>query len=276
MSQMYGTAPEKTAKAPGKKLRLTPARQAALVLGVPACLAIIAATGYSFVSDIGRGTIPVRYAIPAGAGRVNLSADGGSLVLRQVSSEQGSVAGTGTYSLVRPRVTERYSGGVASVRYSCRSPEGDCGLNAVVKVQPGRAVSLFTNGGNVTAHDTTGPVSLSTDGGDLTVTGAKGPLTLETGGGSINVTGVASPRVSATSDGGDIEIMFTQVPTNVRVSTGGGNVTIVVPPGATHYDVTATNGGGDEPTIHVPTSSTSSHKITATSDGGNVTISQAA
>lgn len=272
---MYGTASGTTAKAPGAKLRLTPARLAALVIGVPACLGVVGATGFSLVSDIGHGTIPVRYDIPAGAARVNLSLDGGNVVLGQVSSGQGSVVGTGAYSLFRPRVTERYSGGVASLRYSCRSPAGDCGLNAAVNVLPGQPVSVFTDGGTATARGTTGPVSLSTDGGDLTVNGAAGALTLDTGGGSINVTGAASPRVTADSNGGDIVITFTQVPANVRVSTGGGSITIIVPPGATQYDVTPSTGGGSEPTVGVPTSSTSPHKITATTDGGDITIRQA-
>ncbi len=272
MIQMYGTAMEKTAKGPASKLPLTAARVAALAIGVPACLALIANTGYTLVSHIGRGTIPVSYAFPAGAGLVSVSLNGGNVALRQVGGDQASLAGTGSYSLIRPRITERHSGDTASLTYGCSVLFGNCSLNASVKVPAGTAVSVHTDGGDVSDEGTTGRVVLSTGGGNVTAARATGDLTLSTDGGDIMATGVASADVTADTGGGNIEIVFTRVPKDVRVSTDGGDITIVVPRGTIHYDVTASTAGGtvSDPTIPINTSSP--HTITATSGGGDVTI----
>jgi hypothetical protein len=271
---MYETAMDRPAKAPRASLPLTRARRVALALGVPLCLVLIASTGFNLVADLGRGTVPVSYRFPAGAGRVAVSLNGGDILLRQVSGDQGALTGTGTYSLVRPRVTERFNGGVASFDYGCRIPFGDCGLNATVGVPASTPVSVSTDGGNVTADGITGPVSLSTSGGDVTANGVTGNLTIHTDGGNIQANGVTATQVSAGTSGGDITIVFTRVPQNVRVNTDGGNITIVVPAGSTHYEVTAHTDGGNT-SVTVPVNTSSRNVITATTSGGDITIREA-
>lgn len=276
MNQMNATATENAAKAPGVRLPLTAARVAVLAIGVPACLAMVVSTGYSLVSSIGKGTIPVSYSFPVGAQGVTVSADGGNMVLRQTGGDRGSIVGTATYSLIRPVITEHSARGAVSLRYSCRAPGGDCWINAAVSVPAGRAVSLHSGGGNITADGITGPADLTTDGGDVTASRAVGNLTLHTGGGNVRATGIASAQVTARTDGGDIEIVFTRVPRNVVVTTGGGNITIVVPRGATHYDVTVADASGGTVTDNtIPINSSSPNKIDATTDGGDITIRQA-
>lgn len=253
---------------------MTPARRLALAIGVPVILGVVGATGFSIVAAIGQATFPVHYTFPAGARRLSVSDDGGDVVLRQVAGDQGSLAGTGTYSLVRPRISEQYSGGVASFWYHCRSPQGNCGLEATINVPAGVPASVNTDGGNVTASGMTGQVSLSSGGGDLTVSQVSGTVSLNTDGGNIEATGVAAAQVTAESGGGDIEIVFTKVPKDVKVNTDGGNITIVVPPGPTHYDFTGHTDGGNV-TEHVLINSTSPNQITATSGGGDITITTA-
>jgi hypothetical protein len=58
------------------------------------------------------------------------------------------------------------------------------------------------------------------------------------------------------------------------VSTRGGNVIIVVPPGTTHYDGSASTAGGSVSDT-VPLNTSSPDKITVTSGGGDITIRQA-
>jgi hypothetical protein len=255
-------------------LPMTTGRRVALAIGVPLCLALTVNTGFDLVANIGRGTIPVTYYAPASARQLSVTTSGGDVLLRRGSAGQASFAGTGTYSLIRPRVRERSVGGDASFGYQCRVPEGPCYLNGTLTVPAGMAVSVWTGGGRVSADGTTGAVTLSTGGGNVTASTVSGPLSLSTGGGDVQATGVAATQVSADTGGGNIEVVFTTVPRNVQVSTGGGNITIVVPRGDTHYKVVATTGGGhvDEP---VPIDSSSHNLITATSGGGNITIREA-
>ena len=276
MSQMYETAMDRPANAPRASLPLTPARRVALALGVPLCLVLIASTGFNLVANLGRGTVSVNYAIPKSAGRLAVSLNGGDILLRQAASgDQGSLTGTGTYSLVRPHVThELSSAGVASFGYGCSIPFGDCGLNATVKVPAGTPVSVSTDGGNVTADGITGPATLTTSGGDVTATGVTGNLTVHTDGGNIQASGVTAAQVSASTSGGDITIVFTAVPTSVQVSTDGGDVTIVVPNGNTVYNATAHTDGGST-SVSVPTNIRSHNVITATTAGGDITIREA-
>jgi hypothetical protein len=254
-------------------LPLTTGRRAALAIGVPLCLALTVNTGFSIVANVGRGTVPVSYRVPVTAGRVSVTASGGNVVLQQGSGRQASLVGTGSYSLVRPDVTERLAGGGAQFGYGCPVPEGTCELNATLSVPAGTAVSVSTGGGDVTADGVTGPVSLSTGGGNVSADGVSGALSLSTGGGGIQAAGVAAAQVTANTGGGDISIVFTRVPRDVQVSTGGGNITIVVPPGNTRYNVHANTDGGS-PDVSVPSDSASGNVITATTGGGGITIRQ--
>jgi len=294
---MYGTVPDGTTKdltRPGgpAPLPLTPGRRAALALGVPVCLVVVLAIAFNVVAAIGRASIPVRYALPAGAAGVSVSTSGGDLSLRQATSGQASLTGTASYSLIRPHLTRQFTAGQDVIGYSCPMPLGDCGLDGTLSVPSGTHVSIATGGGNVSAVGTNGQVSISTGGGDLTANQMAGDLTLSTGGGNITATtvtatqfsadtgggnitasAVSSSQVIADTGGGDVEIVFTTVPHNVQVSTGGGNVTIIVPPGTAEYHVTATPTGGTL-TNDLPQNSASTNQITATTSGGNITLRQ--
>jgi DUF4097 and DUF4098 domain-containing protein YvlB len=99
-------------------------------------------------------------------------------------------------------------------------------------------------------------------------------VSVSTSGGNIKGTAITATRLSATTGGGDVEIDFTQVPRDITVSTRGGNVIIVVPPGTTHYNVSATTAGGSVSDT-VPLNTSSPDKITVTSGGGDIAIRQA-
>ena len=294
---MYGTVPEGTTtdarrpRAPAR-LPLTAGRRFALAAGVPVCLALVLFLAVGLVADFGRGSFPVRYAVPASAASVSVSTAGGNLSLRRAAPGAATFTGTAYYSLVRPHVTERLTAGQAAFGYRCHLQFGDCGLNATLGVPAGTAVSADTGGGNVSATGISGQFTISTDGGELSASDLTGDLSLTTGGGNITATSVTAPQLTAHTDGGDItatavqvgqviantgggdvEIVFTKVPRDVQVSTDGGNVTIIVPPGPTQYRVLPTSDGGTL-TNDLPTASTSPNVITATTSGGNITLQQ--
>jgi hypothetical protein len=250
-------------------------RRVALTVGVPVCLALTGFTGFNFVAQIGEGHFPVSYTFPAGTGPYSAAVSGGDMQLSQSAAGPARLSGKATYALIRPTVTEHASGGSAAFAYDCASvPAGNCSLNADMTVPNGSDVSVSTSGGNVTVTGTTGDVTLSTGGGDVTASNAAGDLILRTDGGNIKGTAITATRLSATTGGGDVEIDFTQVPRDITVSTRGGNVIIVVPPGTTHYNVSATTAGGSVSDT-VPLNTSSPDKITVTSGGGDIAIRQA-
>jgi hypothetical protein len=288
---------------------LTRGRTAALVIGVPVCLALIAGTGLNLVAMFGEGRYPVNYTVPSSTRSLHVTVAGGQVAIRQVAASQATITGTARYSLVRSKLTEQTTGSGTTFGYHCPIPFGDCELDATINDPATLPVSADTDGGDASVTGTTSKVTLSTGGGNIAADHASGPLTLntsggniqatairsatmtatsgggdinaagvtssaisaETSGGNIDATGISSARVTASSGGGNIEIDFTSVPGHVNVDTSGGNITLVLPPGDAVYNVSAHTAGG-EVTDTVPHGTSSQNVITATSGGGNISI----
>jgi len=252
---------------------MTPARRAWLAIGLPVCLVLVGWTGLSLVALVGQGQFKVSHDIPASTGRVNANVSSGSILLQDVAGDQAKLTGTAHYSLIRPPFTTQVTAAGTGFGYNCNLPVGNCHLNATISVPHGTPASVSTGGGNATAIGTTGDVTLTTDGGNVSAERVSGDLTLNTNGGDITATAITAARVTASTGGGKITVVFTSVPTNVKVNTDGGNITIVVPPGSTHYNLTEDTDGGTT-SGRVPTDSSSPNVITATSSGGNISVSE--
>jgi hypothetical protein len=270
---------------------MTPARRAWLAIGVPVCVVLVGWAGLNLVALVGQGQFKVSHDIPASTGRVNLNFSSGSILLHEVAGGQARLTGTAHYSLIRPRFTTQVTAAGTDFGYNCNLPAGNCYLNATISVPQGTPTSVCTGGGDATAIGTTGDVTLTSDGGNVSAERVSGDLTLNTGGGNVSAervsgdlalntgggditaTAITAARVTASTGGGNITVVFTSVPTNVKVNTDGGNITIVVPPGSTHYNLTEDSAGGST-SGSVPTDSSSPNVITATSGGGNISVSQ--
>jgi hypothetical protein len=250
---------------------LTRGRLAALVIGVPVCLSLIAVNGLSLVANLGEAHYPVNYAVPAGAKSLNVSVASGQLVIKQAAGSQATLTGTARYSLIRSKLTEQTTSSGTDVRYHCAIPFGECELDATASVPAGLPVTANTDGGNAQVTGTTGAVTLSSGGGDIHADHAAGPLALNTSGGNIQATDLTSATLTATTGGGDIEIDFAHVPRDVQVDTSGGNITLVLPRDSTTYHVSAHTNGGSVNNL-LPQNSRSTYVITATSGGGDITI----
>ena len=278
MITMHSAAPDQTlpARAPrgnAPRLPMTPARRAWLAIGVPVCLVLVGWAGLNLVALAGQGQFQVGHDIPAGTGRVNINVSSGNILLQEVAGDQAKLTGIAHYSLIRPLFTTQVTAAGTDFGYNCNLPVGNCYLNATVSVRLGTPASVHTGGGNATAIGTTGDVTLNTGGGNVSAERVSGDLSLNTGGGDITATAITAARVTASTGGGNITVVFTSAPTNVSVNTYGGNITIVVPPGRTHYNLTEDSAGGTT-SARVPTDSSSPNVITATSGGGNISVSQ--
>jgi len=257
------------------RLPMTPARIAALAIGVPVCLALTGLGGLSLVSQIGRGQFPIHETVPVSGGQVSAHVGGGNVLIRQDGTRQATLTGTAHYSLWHPAFTVQRTPGGVTFGYNCRMAVGNCGIDSTLSVPTGTAVSVYTDGGNATITGTTSEVTVSSGGGDLTASDAAGNLTLRTQGGNISGTALTAARVTASTSGGDIQIQFVKVPRNITVHTDGGSVTIIVPRGATPYKVSAHSDGGTVTDNTLPTDPNSPNTITASSSGGDVTIREA-
>ena len=292
--------------------RMTGGRLAALVIGVPVCLGLVAGTAFSTVTSFAEGKYPVSYTAPAGTRALTLNVTG-QLTIEPTTSSRATLAGTAHYGVVRPTLAEHSSAGATTLGYGCDFPEGNCGLDATVTV-PATVTTLtaHSGGGNDTVNGTTGALALSTGDGDLSVGHASGPVALNTDSGSIRVSAVTSPAVTASTGDGDVEatgvtsptiaansnsgnitgsgiaaatvnassgngdivITFSAVPQDVHVNTDSGSITLVLPKGPTEYNVTANTDSGTVSDAGISKNSSSSHVITASSGDGNISISQ--
>jgi hypothetical protein len=314
-------------------LLMTPGRWVALAVGVPVALALIGWTGFSLVTTVARGSYPFSYAIPVRDGQVAVNINAGDVTLQQAlgASATARLTGTVQYGLIRPGISENTTPTGANIGMDCNGINTDCGMSASLDVPAQTAVTLWSNGGNITASGFSNGMTLSaaggnvnatnlagnlqldsgggdltangltgilqiateggnidgdnwagngttrvdTGGGDLTVNGLTGNFQMSAEGGNVDASGVASALVGMDSGGGDVTVALTQVPQNLQITTEGGNVTVILPLGSTTYNIsTPDNQGGNVSYPQSLVSSTSIHKITIDSGGGDVTISQ--
>ncbi len=313
-------------------LLMTPGRWVALAVGVPVALALIGWTGFNLVTTVARGSYPFSYAIPVQDGQVAVNINAGDVTLQEApGSSTARLTGTVQYGLIRPGISESNTPTGANIGMNCNGINTNCGMSASLDIPARTAVTLWSNGGDITASGFSSGVTLSAAGGNVTATNLAGNLQLDSGGGdlsangltgtlqiatedgnvnaddwagtgttrvdtgggdmtingltgnfqmstedgNVDASGVAAALAGIDSGGGDVTLALTQVPQNLQIIAEGGNVTVILPLGSTTYDIsTPDNQGGNISYPQSLVSSTSTHKITVESGGGDITISQ--
>jgi len=269
------------------RLVMTPARRAAILIGVPIVFLIFIAGGFSVVSSAGTGSFPVSAAIPLPKGQLAMNFGGGSGTLQGSSAVSATARVTGTvrYHLTRPTLRT----GAGNLSLSCPADdEGNCSLDGSVDIPAGTVLTVSTGGGNLTATNLSGGGTLEAGGGDITLSQATGDFALTSGGGNVrashlsgpaitmsadggNVTGsaITATRLTASSGGGNVTLSLATSPRDLQVQADGGSVTIVVPPGK--YMV-STDADGGSVSSAVPSTPGAQDVISVTSGGGNISI----
>jgi hypothetical protein len=273
-------------------LRMTPARLATLVIGVPLVLMLIGWIGFNAVALDARGSFPVSYVLPVQDGQLVASFGGGNITLRPGQGNTARLTGTVQYDLVRPHVTESSTAAGTRLGVSCRVPVGSCGLTATLQVPPQIGLTLSSGGGDLDISGPATSVNLSSEGGDIAIAGVGGLARVSTGGGDLSANDLAgilqfstsggdinggdltAPSVNADSGGGDVTLVFTKSPANLDITSDGGDITVLLPHGDTGYNVTSSADGGDD-TVSVPVSPSSKNTINVDSGGGDITIAEA-
>jgi putative adhesin len=226
---------------------MTPARRVMLAICVPVVIAAIGWGSFSLIVLAGTGHYSFSMPLTASGGKLTADFPGSNVTV--VPGDAARLAGTVSYSLVRPHLTVNDG----KVSYPCAIPTGECGMTATLTVPPSAT-----------------SVKVSSGGGSLAANGLTGTANLDSGSGAISASGVTASDVTVSSYGGNVTLTFTKTPRDVQVTSGSGAVSIVLPHG--RYDFRVSAGGGD---VSTPASDLAAHDvITVSSGGGNVRVSE--
>lgn len=271
-------------------LQMTTGRRIALAVGAPIAIAIIGWLALTEVAWAGQGSYPVSLRIPMHGQTASFAIDSGQLQVGPGAPNMLRLTGTARYSLVRSKVTWRFTPSGAFVGSRCQFPTGVCSFDSRVAIPANSRAVIHDGSGDVTVQRLTGAVSISDDSGSIIATALSGgvrisdssgdisgsslggpQVVIDDQSGGINIVRLTSTNVSASNDSGDITLVFSKVPDAVHVIDSSGNVTVVLPRGNTAYNVTASTASGQR-TVSVPTNPSSPHVITVSNDSGDVTI----
>jgi hypothetical protein len=265
-------------------LRMTPGRWVALAVAVPVALALIGWTGFSLVSALARGSYPFSYQVPVQDGQVAVNVNAGAVTLREASGSGAAwLTGTVQYGLVRPGISEFTTPTGTSVGVNCGDVTNtSCDVNATLDVPAKTGVTLWSNGGDVTASGFSGGMTLLAAGGNVDASDLSGDLRLDTGGGDLTGTGLTG-AIQVTTEGGNVEASNLNSTGTMRFDTGGGdlngngftgNLQLITEGGnvgtngMVSQHVVVQSGGGDVTLAfaRIPQS------LQITAEGGNVTV----
>jgi hypothetical protein len=249
-------------------LRMTPGRWVALAVAVPVALALIGWTGFNLVSSLARGSYPFSYPIPVNNGQVALNVTAGNITLRAAPAARAArLTGTVQYGLVRPGISEFITPTGTGVGVSCFGAHisGDCGVNATLDVPVRTGVTLWSNGGDITASGFSSGMTLQAQGGNVAASELSGDLRLDTGGGDLTGTGLTG-AIQLTTEGGNVDASNLTSTGTMLIDTGGGDLN---GNGLTGNLQLSTEGG------NVGTNGVSAQQVVVQSGGGDVTLALA-
>ncbi|WP_328668842.1 DUF4097 family beta strand repeat-containing protein [Streptomyces sp. NBC_00328] len=169
-----------------------------------------------------------------------------------------------------PEVTWAMKGGDRLVlRMKCSGVVADCSARHRIVVPRGVAVKVEDGDGSVSARGFEEALSIRTADGSVRVSDSSGALDLRSGDGSIRAVGVDARSVRARTDDGSVQLELGTVPDLVDSRSGDGSVSIVLPRAT--YRVTAGSGDGSVH-VDVPRDGSSSHRVSAHTDDGKITV----
>jgi Putative adhesin len=245
-------------------LRMTPGRWVALAVAVPVALALIGWTGFSLISSLARGSYPFSYRVPVNNGQVAVNVNAGDITLRAASgSGAARLTGIVQYGLVRPAISEVTTSAGTNVGVNCDGiTSTNCDVNATLDIPAKTGVTLWSNGGDITASGFSSGMTLLARGGNVAASDLSGNLRLDTGGGDLTGTGLTG-AIQVSTEGGNVDASNVSGTGTMRFDTGGGDLNGYGITGKLQLD---TEGG------NVGTSGMTSQQVVVQSGGGDVTL----
>lgn len=165
-------------------------------------------------------------------------------------------------------VSWRMSGDRLVLRTHCSGIVADCSSRHRIEVPRGVAVKVETDDGSVRASGFRDALNVHSSDGSVRVTDSTGSLDLRTDDGSVRAD-VSSRTVRVHTEDGSVGLELGVVPDLVDATSDDGSVTIGLPD--TAYRVsTATDDGSVH--VSVPRSADSTHKVSARTQDGKITV----
>jgi hypothetical protein len=169
-----------------------------------------------------------------------------------------------------PKVTWAMKDGDRLVlRMKCSGVVADCSARHRIVVPRGVAVKVEDGDGRVSARGFEEALSIRTADGSVRVSYSSGALDLRSGDGSIQAVGVAARSVRARTEDGSVRLELGAVPDLVDSRSNDGSVSIVLPRAT--YRVTTGSGDGSVH-VDVPRDDSSSHRVSAHTGDGKITV----
>jgi hypothetical protein len=245
---------------------MTRARATTLAICVPVALSLIGWGAFSAVAAVGTGQYTFSTPVSVSGGKLTADVSDGGVTLKPGNTAR--LAGTVTYSLVRPHLTVSGS----EVSYQCVVPAGDCGMQSTLTVPPSAtAVNLSSSTGDLTVNGgISSDLTLSTTTGDLTANGLTGTANLSSEVGDITASGITASDVTVRSSTGNVTLTFTKVPRDVKVTSNIGDISIVLPHANYRFQVSSSIGDTSYPT----SDPSSGNLVAASTSTGDVSVSE--
>jgi hypothetical protein len=247
-------------------------RRPLLVLGSAFAAITIGYGTFTAISFMAHGKERSNLSFPSTITAIELDLSSGDAELTGGTGDTITGVRTTERGLTSPRYKEQIDGTTLKISASCHAFIGaNCSVRYQLNVPPNVRVTGSNSGGDIHTDGVSGVRKVSSSGGDIMVTGSTAPIDVSSSGGDVSVLASRSADVKADSSGGDVTVGFLDAPMIVDVSSSGGDVTVILPRGETSYAVDASSSGGGT-RIDVRTDPASTHRIKATSSGGDVSI----
>ncbi|MFF7753202.1 DUF4097 domain-containing protein [Streptomyces sp. NPDC007971] len=146
----------------------------------------------------------------------------------------------------------------------------NCGVDYVVKVPAGLAVTGGTSNGSVTLTDV-GMVDVHTSNGEIAVNKTTGPVKLRTSNGDVNVKDAQGGDIDTQTSNGEVTIQ-TATPQNIRARTTSGSLTVTAPPA--NYQISANDSHGDKK-VAFKNDPSGKYRLDLSTTNGDLTVESA-
>lgn len=162
-----------------------------------------------------------------------------------------------------------WSGDTLVADGSCGGFLGWGGVDHVVIVPDGTAVTVQAGSGDVVVAGALGPIRARSGSGDVMARDVTGALNLESGSGDVEGSRLGQGDVTATTGSGDVDLEFSSAAAAVRVQTGSGDASVRLPAGS--YDVSPDTDSGDVE-VRVTDNPTSTDHVTVRTGSGDIEV----
>ncbi|MGH4035223.1 DUF4097 family beta strand repeat-containing protein [Actinomycetota bacterium Odt1-20B] len=146
----------------------------------------------------------------------------------------------------------------------------ECGVDYVVKVPAGLAVTGGTSNGSLTLSGV-GVVDVHTSNGEIAVNKATGPVKLRTSNGDVHVKEAKGGDIDTQTSNGEVTIQ-TATPQNIKARTTSGSLTVTAPP--TNYQISASDSHGDKK-VAFKNDPTGKYRLDLSTTNGDLTVEPA-